>query len=66
MSSLGPAPAYDASQWESSLTVRVGESYVCRTCGQVAMITQGGVGNQEMICCSRPMDKVGPIGGLRR
>ena len=61
-----PAPEYDLAQWEKALTIRVGEAWVCRTCGEVAMVTRGGVGSLEMICCGRPMQKLAPGKGAGR
>jgi desulfoferrodoxin-like iron-binding protein len=61
-----PAPEYDLGQWEAALTIHVGEGYVCRTCGQVVMVTHGGVGSMELVCCGRSMQKLSPAAGAGR
>ena len=46
--------------WESALTIRVGEAYACRECENLVMVTRGGVGIMQLRCCGRPMERVGP------
>jgi hypothetical protein len=50
-------PEWDLGDWEDVLTIHVGTSYVCRKCGNVAMVTRGGVGIMELVCCGDPMEK---------
>jgi desulfoferrodoxin-like iron-binding protein len=56
-------PEWELGEWEKVLTIHVGAAYVCRACGNVAMVTRGGVGIMELICCGQPMDKAGPREG---
>ena len=51
---------YDADEWEKALALNVGTSYVCRTCGQLIMVTKGGIGKMEHKCCGALMEKVEP------
>jgi desulfoferrodoxin-like iron-binding protein len=44
--------------WERALTLRVGQAYVCRACGNLVMVTRGGVGVLDLRCCGKPMEKV--------
>lgn len=48
----------DLEEWEQALSIQVGSSYVCRTCGNVVMVTRGGVGVMELICCGVLMEKI--------
>ena len=55
------APAdWDLGEWEARLTIEVGAAYVCRKCQNLVMVTRGGVGVMELICCGEPMEKVAP------
>jgi desulfoferrodoxin-like iron-binding protein len=56
-------PEYDLEQWTQALTIHVGSAYACKTCGQLVMVTRGGVGTLELICCGQPMQKVAPAAG---
>jgi desulfoferrodoxin-like iron-binding protein len=51
---------WDLEEWEQALTIDVGAAYVCRHCGNVVMVTRGGVGVMELICCGTPMDRIDP------
>ena len=53
-----PPAEWDLGDWEQRLTILVGASYVCRICQNLVMVTRGGVGNLELVCCGRPMEKV--------
>ena len=46
--------------WEKALTLRVGAAYACRECGNLLMVTKGGVGVLELVCCGKPMDMIQP------
>jgi hypothetical protein len=48
----------DLEEWEQALSIQVGSAYVCRTCGNVVMVTRGGVGVMELICCGVLMEKL--------
>lgn len=54
-----PDEEWDLGDWEEVLSIHVGTVYVCRECGNIAMVTRGGVGVMELICCGKPMEKVG-------
>ena len=59
-------PEWDLGGWEKALTIKVGTAYACRTCGNVVMVTRGGVGIMELNCCGQPMARVAapaPDGG---
>jgi desulfoferrodoxin-like iron-binding protein len=49
---------WDLDDWKRSLTISVGQAYACRTCGNVVMVTRGGVGVMELVCCGSPMEKL--------
>ena len=53
-----PPPDWDLGDWERVLTIHVGTPYVCRDCGNIAMVTRGGVGVLELKCCGKPMERV--------
>jgi len=50
-------PAWDLNEWEDALTLRVGTTYVCRVCGNVVMVSKGGVGVLDLVCCGKPMEQ---------
>jgi len=52
------SPSWSLSDWEKQLTIRVGTAYVCRQCGNLVMVTRGGVGVMQLVCCGEPMEKV--------
>lgn len=59
-----PPPEWGLDEWEEALTIHVGASFVCRACGNVVMVTRGGVGIMELICCGKPMQqRTAPAGG---
>jgi hypothetical protein len=49
---------WNLDEWEHALTLKVGTAYVCRACQNVVMVTRGGVGVMDLVCCGKPMDKV--------
>jgi len=49
---------WNLGEWEQALTLRVGMTWVCRECGNVVMITRGGVGVMRLVCCGKPMERV--------
>lgn len=53
-----PPPEWHLEEWENVLTIHVGTSYVCRQCGNLVMVTKGGVGIMKLVCCGKPMEKV--------
>jgi len=50
-------PAWDLNEWEDALTLRVGATYVCRACGNVVMVSKGGIGVLDIVCCGKPMEQ---------
>ena len=50
-------PEWNLGDWEEALTIHVGTAYVCRQCENLVMVTRGGVGVLELICCGEPMEK---------
>lgn len=54
------APEWDLGDWEQALTIHVGTLYACRECGNLAVVTRGGLGIMEMTCCAKPMQKIDP------
>ena len=53
-----PSPEWNLGEWEEALTIHVGTAYACRECGNLLMVTKGGVGILDLNCCDRPMDKI--------
>jgi hypothetical protein len=52
------AADYDLDEWEKALTIHVGCVHVCRACGNRVMVTRGGVGVLDLVCCGKPMERV--------
>ncbi|MCY2929333.1 MAG: hypothetical protein NTV86_07520 [Planctomycetota bacterium] len=50
-------PDWDLGDWEKALTIRVGTAHVCRHCGNLVMVTRGGVGVMELRCCGHVMEQ---------
>jgi len=48
----------DLEDWEQALSIQVGSAHVCRTCGNVVMVTRGGVGVMELVCCGVLMETI--------
>lgn len=53
-------PDWGLKEWENALTIKVGTSYACRTCGNLVMVTKGGVGVMDLKCCGRQMEHIVP------
>jgi hypothetical protein len=51
-------PEWNLDEWEQALNISVGTAYACRECGNVVMVTRGGVGVMELICCGANMPKI--------
>ena len=47
---------WSSEQWEESWTINVGKAFSCEVCGTVIMVTKGGVGVLEPICCEKNMN----------
>ena len=52
------ADEWTLDDWTSALTLRVGQAYACRACGNLVMVTKGGVGVLDLECCGKPMEEV--------
>ena len=50
-------PEWNLGDWEKALTIRVGTAHVCRQCGNLVMVTRGGVGVMELRCCGHAMEQ---------
>jgi hypothetical protein len=57
-----PPAEWNLAEWEKALTIHVGTAYVCRVCSNLTMVTRGGVGVMELVCCGRPMERVAAPG----
>jgi desulfoferrodoxin-like iron-binding protein len=53
-------PEWNLGDWEKALTIQVGTAYLCRECGNIVMVTRGGAGILDLVCCDKPMEKVEP------
>ena len=47
---------WSLDEWEKTLNINVGTPYACRTCGNLVMVTKGGVGVLDLVCCGNPME----------
>jgi hypothetical protein len=55
-----PDGNWNLGEWEQALTIDVGASFLCRKCENVVMVTRGGVGVLDLVCCGDPMERVNP------
>ncbi len=53
-----PPEEWNLGEWEEALTIKVGSCHVCRECGNIVMVTRGGIGVMELVCCGAPMEEV--------
>ena len=53
-----PPNEWNLGEWEKALTIKVGSCHVCRECGNIVMVTRGGVGVMELVCCGAAMEEV--------
>jgi len=51
-------PEWSVDEWTGEWTIHVGRVYACETCGNMVMVTKGGVGVLEPICCDAEMKEV--------
>ena len=51
---------WNLGEWEQALTIKVGTAYVCRICDNLVMVTRGGIGILDMVCCGQPMEECTP------
>lgn len=59
-------PEWNLGDWEEALTINVGAAYACRQCENLVMVTRGGIGVLELLCCGTPMEKISPGMDRRR
>ena len=52
----------ELGDWEKALTLKVGTAFACRECGNLVMLTRGGVGVLDLKCCGKPMEEICPCG----
>ena len=50
----------ELEDWEKALALRVGTAFACRECGNLVMLTRGGVGVLDLKCCGKPMEEITP------
>ncbi len=48
-------PEWTPEEWMGAWTIHVGKAYRCDKCQTMVMVTKGGVGTLEPICCGEPM-----------
>lgn len=48
----------ELEDWENALTLKVGTAFACRKCGNLAMLTKGGVGVLDLRCCGEAMEEI--------
>ncbi len=51
-------PDWNLGEWETALNIHVGTGYACRDCGNLVMVTKGGVGVMDLVCCGQPMERI--------
>ena len=56
--SIPSTPEWSTEEWTRGWTINVGKAYVCEVCGTIVMVTKGGVGTLEPICCETRMKLV--------
>ncbi len=49
---------YSLDDWEKALTMEVGACFVCHLCDNRVMVTRGGVGVLDLVCCGHTMEKI--------
>jgi len=58
MSNGAGYPEWTTDEWTRAWTIHVGKAYYCEKCKTMIMVTKGGVGTLEPICCGEPMKLV--------
>ncbi len=49
---------WTVEEWKGAWTIRVGRAYACSECGSMVMVTKGGIGVLEPVCCGKQMSLV--------
>ena len=52
------ADEWTLQDWENALTLHVGQAFACRECGNLLMVSKGGVGVLDLECCGKPMEEI--------
>ncbi len=52
------SPEWTSEEWLGAWTIHVGKAYRCDKCDTLIMVTKGGVGTLEPICCGEPMKPI--------
>ncbi|MDI6794852.1 MAG: hypothetical protein QME81_18630, partial [bacterium] len=52
------SPEWSVEEWTREWTIHVGKAYACSVCGTIIMVTKGGIGVLDPICCGKPMELV--------
>jgi desulfoferrodoxin-like iron-binding protein len=55
---VSSTPEWSTEDWTKAWTIHVGKAYLCEVCGTIVMVTKGGVGTLEPVCCEQPMKLV--------
>ena len=55
---VSSTPEWSTEDWTKAWTINGGRAYVCEVCGTIVMVTKGGVGALEPVCCEQPMKLV--------
>jgi len=58
MSNGSEYPEWTVDEWTSAWSIHVGRAYRCEKCQTMVMVTKGGIGTLEPICCGEPMKLV--------
>jgi hypothetical protein len=49
---------WTVDEWQNEWSIKVGRVYACTGCGSMVMVTKGGIGVLEPICCDKKMELV--------
>jgi hypothetical protein len=52
---------WSTKDWLNGWTINVGRAYCCKKCSSILMVTKGGIGNLEPICCKQMMEILSPV-----
>jgi len=58
MSNGSEYPEWTVDEWTLAWSIHVGRAYRCEKCQTMVMVTKGGIGTLEPICCGEPMKLV--------
>jgi hypothetical protein len=49
---------WTVEQWRKAWSIHVGKAYTCNQCHTMIMVTKGGIGTLEPLCCGQKMQPV--------